>query len=88
MDPDVDRALLVPQLGRPVHEPLPACARPHPPQPAAGRLGSRLGQEWKMGERCGLRWARGAASLEVGVSTWEDAQWTSLLLWRVGAVAG
>jgi hypothetical protein len=37
VEPDDDDALLVPQLGRTVREPLPASARPHPPPPAAAQ---------------------------------------------------
>lgn len=37
VDPNEDDALLIPQLGRTVREPLPAMARPHPPPPAAAR---------------------------------------------------
>jgi hypothetical protein len=52
-DPDEDDALLVPQLGRVLREPLPPCARPHPPQPLAGRgdtPGRHAGHEADDGE--------------------------------------
>lgn len=44
IDPEEDDALLVPQLGRAVREPLPASAAPHPPQlPPAGARGASTG---------------------------------------------
>lgn len=50
IDPEDDDALLVPQLGRAVREPLPASAAPHPPQlpPAGARASTGALGSWAL----------------------------------------
>lgn len=82
VDPDDDGALLVPQLGRPVREPLPACARPHPPTPAAGRgVAGQQGQEDDDGGEVGTC-ADVVLGLCAGVVGLEGGGWTRTLTGR------